>query len=391
SHSKDRPVPLGREQVDEEERASPQDVRNHNGPLEGRATFEGLRRLRPERRPWVLTRSAGVGSQATCATWMGDNNSWWEHLEMSVPQLLSMGLSGSPHAGADIGGFRENASAELFARWIELGAFYPFMRDHTEQGTRPQEPWAFGPAVEAVARAALELRYRLLPYLVSLAHEATFSGAPLMRPLGFEFPDVADSLDVDSAFMLGPWLLVAPVIRPRQRWRSVVLPPGRWRDFWSGLPVAAEAAARARPALLEAPLGRPPLLLREGAVLPLGNVRASTAAALTELTLMASPAADSRFELVEDDGESVVDVGGLARTPLALSLQGGELTLSVGARSGSFVPPPRTLAVALRLDAAPAAVTLDGTEVQAVWDGERRAATLSWRDDGAAHEVRATL
>ncbi len=400
-HARDRPIPLGLEHGDAEERATHLEVRNLYGALEGRATFEALERHRPESRPWVLTRSAGVGSQRTCATWMGDNNSWWEHLALSVPQLLGMGLSGSPHAGVDIGGFFENGQPELFARWMELGAFYPFMRNHTALGTRPQEPWAFGAEVEAVARQALELRYRLLPYLVTLAHEASERGAPLMRPLGYEYPNVDAVLDQDDVFLLGPWLLVAPALRPRQRWRSVVLPPGRWRDFWTGREVAGDAAGDARAALLPTLPGRPPLLLREGALLPLGEVRQSTASPPTELRLVVTAAARSRYRLVEDDGTSPAAAprhgaarpgdAGVAITTLALDAEPGRLVLELGARSGGFDPPPRTLTVELRLDRPPERVRLDGRDVQATWDRERSAAELGWADDGAGHRLELTL
>ena len=146
-----------------------------------RATYEGLERLRPQRRPWVLTRSASIGAQRWAASWMGDNASTWADLRTSLPQLASMGLSGSPHVGVDIGGFFGACDGELFARWIELGAFYPFMRAHAYFGSPPQAPWAFGASTEAVARTAIERRYRFLPYLYTLAHRAHRRGEPLTK------------------------------------------------------------------------------------------------------------------------------------------------------------------------------------------------------------------
>ncbi|MEJ2291746.1 MAG: glycoside hydrolase family 31 protein [Deinococcales bacterium] len=286
-------------------------------------------------------------------------------------------------------GFFENGQPELFARWMELGAFYPFMRDHTAAGTRAQEPWAFGEEVEAAARAALELRYRLLPYLVTLAHEAASTGAPLLRPLGYEFIEEEGTLDVDDAFMLGRWLLVAPVTTPRSRWRQVVLPPGRWLDVWTGRPVADACLAEVRPAIVEAPLGRPPLLLREGALVPLGDVRPSTATPLAELRIVvAAPAAESAYEVVEDDGRSRAwEDGVLARTPLSSALRDGELTVRVGPREGRFEPAPRRLVVELRLGARPERVALDGAEVDARWDAARSAAEIAWDDDGSERVV----
>ncbi|HVA89092.1 MAG TPA: TIM-barrel domain-containing protein, partial [Chloroflexota bacterium] len=158
------------------ERTTPAEAHNIYGLLMCRATYEGLRALRPDQRPWVLTRSGYTGLQRYAVAWMGDNHSWWEHLEASVTQLAGMGLSGIPHVGVDIGGYFENASGELYARWIALGAFYPFMRTHSMIGVADQEPWAFGPRVEAVARQFINLRYRLLPYLYTLAHLASRTG-----------------------------------------------------------------------------------------------------------------------------------------------------------------------------------------------------------------------
>ncbi len=387
--ARNRPFPLGLRHGDAEEAASHLEVRNLYATLEGRATFEGLERHAPGVRPWVLTRSAYPGSQRTCATWMGDNNSWWEHLAMSVPQLLSMGLSGSPHAGVDIGGFFENATPELFARWMELGLFYPFMRDHTALGTRAQEPWAFGEEVEGVARDVLRLRYRLLPYLVTLAHEAAARGEPLMRPMGYAFPDVEATFDVDDAFMLGPWLLAAPALEPHCAWRRVVLPPGRWVDFWTGLPVGAGSTTDARPALVRTALGRPPLLLRQGALLPLGDARPSTATPLSELRVVATvPEGRSDYEVIEDDGWSTAwREGEVARTALRSELDAGAWRVTVGARRGKFVPPPRTLVLELRLDGPPARVEVGGAHVDVRWDAGRRAAELAWQDDGTERAV----
>ena len=387
--ARNRPFPLGLRHGDADEPASHLEVRNLYATLEGRATYEGWVRHAPGERPWVLTRSAFPGSQRTCASWMGDNNSWWEHLAMSVPQLLSMGLSGSPHVGADIGGFFENARPELFARWMELGVFYPFMRDHTALGTRAQEPWAFGEEVETVSREALTLRYRLLPYLVTLAHEAAARGAPLMRPMGFAFPDVEDTFDVEDAFMLGPWLLAAPALEPRCRWRRVVLPPGRWLDYWTGRPVGDAGAEGARPVLVEATPGRPPLLLRQGALLPIGNARPSTATPLSELRVVATaPEGRSAFEVVEDDGWSTAwQEGDVARTGWRSQRDGDALTVTVGEREGAFRPSPRTVVLEMRLDGPPEHAEMDGVAVDVRWDPARRAAEIAWQDDGTGRAV----
>ena len=125
-------------------------------------------RLRPNQRSFVLTRSAFAGIQRWSSVWLGDNHSTWDQLEHSLPMLCNVGLSGVAFAGCDIGGFAGNATAEMFARWMELGVLYPLMRGHSSIGTQPHEPWAFGPEVEAICRSYIELRYRLLPYLYTL-------------------------------------------------------------------------------------------------------------------------------------------------------------------------------------------------------------------------------
>ena len=396
---RERPFPLGLLHGSDDERAPHVEVRNVYATLEARAAYEGWRALRPDVRPWLLSRSGGPGLQRYSASWTGDNSAYWEHLALSIPELLGMGLSGQVHAGADVGGFWGNPRGELFARWMELGTFYPFLRNHTASGTAPQEPWAFGPDVEAVARTALRARRRLIPYLVSLAHVASACGAPLIRPVGYEFPDDAALLAVDDAFMLGPSLLVAPALRPGQRWRMVLLPPGRWWSFWSGEEVRSAAAAgspapseAARPAVVPTPLGGAPALVRSGAIVPLAperrpHERPPGSTDEDALHVLLAPGNGS-FVVYEDDGVTNAWEGGaVARTPVTLALRGGLLDVEVGARSGSYDPPPRRLLLEI-LGAAPgAAARIDGAPVAATWEAGRRTLQLGWPDDGRAHSV----
>jgi alpha-glucosidase len=329
----------------------------------------------------VLTRSCGIGVQRWAASWMGDNRARWQDLELSLPQLASMGLCGSPHVGADIGGFYQNCYAELFARWIQLGTFYPFMRVHADHHSRPQEPWAFGAEVEAIARAAIELRYRLLPYLYTLAHRAHRSGEPLLRPLLYDFPDLAHLHQIEDQVMVGPLLMVAPVCRPGVRRRLVELPPGTWYDFHTGSRVGPG------PLIVEAPLSRIPVLVRGGAILTLGSVRQSTTALLTELTLEVYPDEDTigRWTLIEDDGETFgYRDGVLAETEITVAglAQGAKLTLS--ARRGRYTPPARSVILRLHLPGAPSAVLVDGRESHTWrWDQAQRAVELRLDQDNA--------
>jgi alpha-glucosidase len=376
-------IPAEAPQGDGHERTSHAEVHNLYGLLMARATAEGLGRLGPGRRPWLLTRSAYTGIQRYAVSWMGDNSSWWEHLEMSLPQLASMGLCGNPHVGADVGGFYENCHGELYARWIELGAFYPFMRAHTALGTRPQEPWSFGPEIEAIARQSIELRYRLLPYFYTLAYLAHRTGAPMLRPLFYDFPEQADCQAIEDQIMVGPLLMVAPVCHPGLRRRLVELPGGPWYDFWTGRRLTQESIIQT------APLGRPPVLVRGGALLCLGNVRQSTREPLAELTVAVYPAGAGRWTLIEDDGESTDYLdGAVAETTFESEERAEEVLVRIDSRQGPYRPPPRKLRVQVHLPGMPAAVLVDGVETgDWEWDAATHAARVSWEDDGLSHEV----
>ncbi|HGY10010.1 MAG TPA: alpha-glucosidase [Oceanithermus profundus] len=274
------------------------EVHNLYGLLMSRATHEGLVHLREGRRPFVLTRSGFSGIQRYAWVWTGDNGSHWEHMAMSVPMLLNLGLSGVAFCGADIGGFRYDADGELLARWTWLGAFYPFMRNHSAKTSRRQEPWAFGEPWLSHVRAAIRFRYRLMPYLYTLAEEAARTGQPLMRPLFYHFPDDPGSAAVDDQFLLGSELLVAPVLRPGADRRLVYLPPGYWRDFWTG-------AEQAGPDWIvsAAPHGRIPLWQRAQSALPLTGPRPPSEAHWDPLIWRVAPGERVEGTVYLDDGE----------------------------------------------------------------------------------------
>lgn len=375
--SKQKPLPLATPHGEGEERTTHAEVHNLYGHLMGRATFEGLLSLRPDKRPWVLTRSAFEGTQAYATAWMGDNSSWWEHLELSLHQLPSLGLSGQPFVGVDIGGFFDAPSPELYARWIELGTFYPFMRTHACAGTPPQEPWSFGPEVEAIARQAIRLRYRLLPYFYTLAHQAHRDGTPWLRPLLYDFPHDPEAVASDDQLMVGPHLLLAPVYQPGRTHRQVYLPKGVWYDFWSG------ATYSAGHQLVAAPLGRPPLFVRGGAALPLGNVRTSTMLPLSELSWRIYPGAGG-WTLIEDAGDGWDEV---AATNVTLTPAPNALSIQIGARAGGFSPAPRQLILEVVQPRPPAEVRRDGAIATWHWDEALSAAVLSWPDDGGEHTI----
>ncbi len=202
-----------------------------------RATRVGIAAARPEKRPFVLSRANFLGGQRYGATWTGDNTANWEQLGWSIPMVLNLGLSGQPDCGPDIGGFVSNGpkgASELergthFARWMGIGELLPFARAHTDKKNNSKEPWQFGPAVEQTCRTALERRYRLMPYLYTLFHEAATTGLPVARPEFFA--DVKDPTlrAEDRAFLLGDALLVAARVTPAGD-QAPVLPTG-WAKF----------------------------------------------------------------------------------------------------------------------------------------------------------------
>lgn len=210
------------------------EVRAAYGSQMARAAWDTLLQQRPNERPFVLSRAGYAGMQRFGAVWLGDNMSWFEHLRLSIPMLLSMGLSGVPFAGVDVGGFGHDADGELLVRWYQLGIFYPFFRNHCAMRQRAQEPWAFGPVVEDHVRRLIEVRYRLLPYLEALFAEHAATGAPILRPLSWHSPQDATAREIEDQFYFGPALMVAPIVHRGRRRRSVYLPAGRWYPFDGG-------------------------------------------------------------------------------------------------------------------------------------------------------------
>ncbi|MBN9416297.1 MAG: alpha-glucosidase [Candidatus Eremiobacteraeota bacterium] len=265
------PIPLGLPSGAGDDVTVHAEVHNLYGHQMAQATHQGLLKSRPQETPWVLTRSAFVGTQKWAISWMGDNHSWWEHLALTLPQLTSMGLSGAPLVGVDIGGFFGSTHAELFERWMEQAVFYPFMRNHSALGTRAQEPWAFGPEVEQRVREHIQRRYQLLPYLEELARQSHEQGSPILRPLFYEFPEDPESALHEDQAMLGDAILIAPITRPGHTHRQVYFPAGSWYDFWSERVVEGPTFE-----IWQAPLGKMPTFLRGGRAIPLDSPRLST-------------------------------------------------------------------------------------------------------------------
>ncbi|KAI4343476.1 hypothetical protein L6164_010819 [Bauhinia variegata] len=201
------------------------------------ATADGLiKRGDGKDRPFVLSRAFFAGSQRYGAVWTGDNSADWDHLRVSVPMVLSLGLTGMSFSGADVGGFFGNPEPELLVRWYQIGAFYPFFRGHAHHDTKRREPWLFGERNTELIREAIHVRYALLPYFYTLFREANTTGVPVARPLWMEFPSDEATFGNDEAFMVGNSLLVHGIYTERAKHASVYLPGKQsWYDLRTGI------------------------------------------------------------------------------------------------------------------------------------------------------------
>jgi len=339
-------------------------ARFHNtyGLEMARATFEGLRRWRPDERPFVLTRAATAGSQRFAIVWNGDSTSSWDNLRLAIPLNLGVGLSGFPMTGGDVGGFWQNTTAELLVRWTQLGALLPFCRNHSAMGTARQEPWAFGEPYTRMCREAIERRYQLLPYFLTLAHEATLTGAPMARPLSWIAPTHAESLACDDEFLLGEALLVAPVLDEGAASREVLLPPGEWFAWESSVLHAGNLRISA-PVTLESM----PLYARAGTILPLAAVAQSTDG-MTEQPLTFhvyltenNPTATADIWL-DDDHPLAEERGAFGVWRATAAWQGDDLTVQLERVNGQLAWPYPSSSIALHLPEGWTIASLDSAD-----------------------------
>jgi alpha-glucosidase len=341
-----------------------------------RATYDGLRKLQPAERPFVLTRAAYSGAQRYAATWTGDNSSTWNHLAMSTPMLLSMGISGFALIGDDIGGFAGSPTPDLLTRWFEVGALNPIYRDHTAKGTADQEPWVHGPEHEAIRRKYIELRYRLLPYLYTAIEESTRTGIPLMRPLFLEYPQAAQFYGDNRDFLFGRDFFVAPVTTEMIDAEEISLPPGDWYDYWT-----SEKHSDKEKLLLHPKLDEMPLYVRAGAIVPMQSVVQNTGEIPGgPLRLRVYPGDDCRGTLYQDDGHTFAyQKGEILRINYSCQVSPGSVTVTSSVEKNAFKPWWTTTEVTVYGAAAPKEVRV-GDQL-----------TQQWRFDSQAHAVVLTL
>jgi alpha-glucosidase len=366
------------------------EIHNIYGMENSRATYEGLRKLAPNVRPFVLTRATYAGGQRYAATWTGDNSSTWNHLRMTTPMLESLGLSGFSFSGADVGGFAGSSTPDLVTKWMEIAAFQPIDRDHSEKGTADQEPWVGGAEHENVRRRFIEGRYRLMPYLYTLADESARTGLPMLRPLFLDYPDAARDghpidLDNGAEFLLGHDLLVAPSPYPEDPSDyTVEFPTSGWYDFWTGARVPQPAPLNPPPnapppaaslvplfAQVHPTLDALPVYVRAGAIVPMQPLVQSTGETPSgPLTLRVYAGDDCRGSLYIDDGESFAyQSGKFLRMNFTCARTAQGITIGLSKHEGSFAPwwrdvrlevygftPPRSV---VRIDGRTAAAPIE--------------------------------
>ncbi|MEG9437603.1 DUF5110 domain-containing protein [Edaphobacter sp. HDX4] len=357
------------------------EIHNVFGMENTRATYEGLLKLKPNERPFVLTRASYAGGQRYSATWTGDNSSTWNHLRMTTPMLENLGLSGFGMSGADVGGFAGTPQPDLLTKWIQLAAFQPIDRDHTVKGSGDQEPWAHGISQESIRRHYIEERYRLMPYLYTAAEEMSRTGMPIVRALFLDFPNATPDghpldLDAGGEFLFGPDLLVAPSPYPDELDPyEVKLPPGDWYDYWTGqlaarvkstssrdaeqpqlvTPPDTQRTQAAREITVPPPEAKPlmvtptletlPVYVRGGAILPIQPLVQSTEdrpegpLSLRVYVPEDGSASKCGGEVYLDDGISFAFRSGqFLRMSSTCEVVGNELHVHIGRHEGSFQP-----------------------------------------------------
>lgn len=240
-------------------------AKNVYGMLMAKSTFEGTKKLMNGLRPLIITRAGFAGLQRYTAIWTGDNQATNEHMLLGVRLVNSLGLSGVSFTGSDVGGFGGNATPDLFARWIQIGAFTPFFRGHTAINTASAEPWIFGEQTERISRNYIQLRYNLLPYVYTNMRESTISGLPMNRSLAIDYTTDEKVFwrIYQNQYLFGPSMLIVPVESDKFITQAY-LPKGGWYDFYTDEYFSGEQEIKT-----DCPLDKLPVFIRAGSMIPM--------------------------------------------------------------------------------------------------------------------------
>jgi alpha-glucosidase len=363
-------------------------VRNVQSNLMSMTSHRALRQSRPAERPYVLCRSGGAGIQRYAQTWAGDNFTSFKTLRWNIPTILGMGLSGVANQGCDTAGFTGPAPGrELFVRWVQNGIFQPHFVIHSANTDNTvTEPWMYGEACTSLIRQAIELRYRLIPYLYALMWQAHVTGSPIMRPLIYEFQDDPCCDGEDVAFMFGPALLVANVVEEGAKTRAVTLPAGcDWFDW-----TTRRRHAGGQEITVDVDLAAIPMFIRDGAIVPTApGLGGLTAGAVTTLEWVVTPGRDASFTLYEDDGASnAYEDGDFLETRVELAA--GARTALRFTKHGRYASSVETMILDVVNERRGALwVSLAGRRIPQFLDrGKWAAASVGWINDASRSAVR---
>ncbi len=301
------------------------------------AVYEGQRAASNQKRVFILSRSAFAGSQRNAVTaWSGDINSDWISFQRQIPAGLNFELSGLPYWTTDIGGFTsanpdDPAYRELFVRWFEFGTFSPIFRVHGTRTTDQNELWSYGADAQKIMTSYDRLRYRLMPYIYSMAWMITNDSYTPMRALAMDFRSDPRAINVGDQFMFGPALLVSPVTEPGADTRRMYLPKTTWYDFWTGQKQAGGMMIDA-----SAPLDRIPLYVRAGSIIPMGpDLQYAAEKPADPIELRVYRGADGSFTLYEDENDGYDYEKGVYAT-IPIRWDEASQTLTIGERKGTF-------------------------------------------------------
>jgi len=326
---------------DEGEQSTHAKNRNVFALLMARATYEGLERLRPNNRPYVITRAAYAGIQRYSTMWTGDSNSTWEALALNIPMFTTLGLSGEPFVGSDVGGFMGRGNGELLVRSYQVSFLAPFCRNHKDISGYDQEPWRFGEFYEGIIRKYLKLRYQLLPFLYTTLEESHRTGVPLFRPLLLNYQADPNTYNLDDQFMIGSDLMVAPILKPDVRARYVYFPKGIWYDYWTGASYVGGTTH-----WIEADLYKVPMFVRGGSIIPTGpemNYVGEKPVSPITFAIYPDEKGAATTTLYEDDGQSPEYRRGVfRRTTMNVERSRRGFVVNLSRPVGTFQPPERT-------------------------------------------------
>jgi alpha-D-xyloside xylohydrolase len=301
------------------------------------AVYEGQRAASDQKRVFILSRSAFAGAQRnSISAWSGDVESNWLSFARQIPAGLNFSLSGIPYWTTDIGGFiignpDDPAYRELFVRWFEYGTFCPIFRLHGTRTTNQNELWSYGADAQKILTSYDRLRYRLMPYIYSLAWKTTSEAYTPMRPLAMDYRTDTRALNIGDQFMFGPALLVNPVTEPGATTRRMYLPRATWYDFWTGRRVDGGTMIEAA-----APIDRMPLFVRAGSIVPMGpDVEYASEKAADPIELRVFAGANGSFVLYEDEGDNYNYEKG-AHATIRIDWDDAAKKLTIGERQGTF-------------------------------------------------------